>query len=183
MADISYHFQTFIAPELLNSISHLNKHRNVSFTATVHRTPDFQCMHATNVISCICSIISVIDYGCATAHNLRSVHIFHIFLYDCIPFFLSIHSIYLWQHLSLHFFSPFTYHILFTIIPITSITSELFSSSLSHALHRLTYLSGSTEPVSPREHSQAMQTNGFRGIILHESWNCLQLAVSYWNYG
>lgn len=164
MPDITYHFQIFEAPELLNSPSHFNKHRKVSFTATVHRTSDFQCMQATNRISCIC-----MDYVCATAHNLCSVHIFHISLYDWIPFFLSILSIYLW-HLSLRFFSLLTHHILFTIMPIISITSELFSFSLSYALHRLTCLSVSTEPVRLREHSQAMQTNGFRGIILHKSW-------------
>lgn len=143
MADISYHFQTFIAPELLNPISHLKKHGNISFAATVHRTPGFQCMHATTVISCIC-----IDYVCATAHNLSSLHIFHIFLYDWIPFFLTIYSIYLW-HLILYIFSPLTHHILLTIKQIITITSELFSSSLSYALHKLTYLSGSTEPCLP----------------------------------
>lgn len=45
---------------------------------------------------------------------------------------------------------------------------RLFSSSLAYVLHSLSYQSGSREPVSPREHSQAVQTTAFGGITLHK---------------
>lgn len=163
MADITYHFQIFKASELLNSTS-------IS-TSTEMFPLQLLYIELQTLNACRQQMWSPVS---AWTMFVQLLTIFVLFIFFISSFTTESH--FSWVFLAyiydicLHFFSPLTDHILFTIIPIISITSELFSSSLSYALHRLTCLSVSTEPVRPREHSQTMQTNGFRGIILHKSW-------------